>query len=238
MVSLLTYDKSEKELQELRSLSKDIVALLSDEYWKMEHAHMLEHIKQFFKEQPLLDMLLYDISQKDDLEYLQDIRKEYKETLLMLIADIKTSPMDYLKPSIGASSLLIRPWSKEQAREVLEEFFCVFMEQMQQEQDDKVYLVETKEGTQRIPYNQIYFFEAREKKIYVCIGKEEMGFYDTIDNLSEKLPEQFVRCHRGFIVNKHKIKKVALSQNLIFLTDGYDVPLSRSYKSVVKGLYK
>ena len=138
MVSLLTYDKSEKELQELRSLSKDIVALLSDEYWKMEHVHMLEHIKQFLQEKPLLDMLLYDISQKDDLEYLQEIRKEYKETLLMLIADIKTSPMDYLKPSIGASSLLIRPWSKEQAREVLEEFFCVFMEQMQQEQDDKI----------------------------------------------------------------------------------------------------
>ena len=69
---------------------------------------------------------------------------------------------------------------------------------------------------------------------YVC----SICGFSTQDNLSEKLPEQFVRCHRGFIVNKHKIKKVALSQNLIFLTDGYDVPLSRSYKSVVKGLYK
>ena len=238
MISLLTYDRSEKELQELRLLSKDLVALLSDEYWNMEHVQTLAFMKEYLKDKPLLDMLLYDVTQKEDLEYLHDVRKQYKETKLMLIVDMKTSPMEYLKPGISASSLLLRPWTKEQAREVLEEFFKVFLEQMGQDESDKVYVIEAKEGSQRIPYEQIYYFEARDKKIYVCTGKEEIGFYDTIDNLAEGLPEHFIRCHRGFIVNKNKIKKVALSQNMIFLTDGFDVPLSRSYKSVVKGLYK
>jgi DNA-binding LytR/AlgR family response regulator len=100
------------------------------------------------------------------------------------------------------------------------------------------YVVETKDGMTHIPYEQIYFFEAREKKIYVCIGKEAYGFYGTIDKLVEELPSNFVRCHRGFIVNKNRIDRVVLSQNIIYLEDGFDVPLSRSYKPLFKGMRK
>lgn len=68
----------------------------------------------------------------------------------------------------------------------------------------------------------------------MCIGNEEFGFYHTIDGLEKELPEQFVRCHRGFIVNSTKIRKVALPQNLLYLTDDFEVPVSRSYKAEVK----
>ena len=64
---------------------------------------------------------------------------------------------------------------------------------------------------------------------------EEYGFYLTMDRLAEELPEQFLRCHRSFIVNSRKIRKIMLSQNLIGLEDGFDIPLSRSYKAVLKG---
>ncbi len=238
MVSVLTYDKNEKELEQLQILIKDLAAYLSEEEWKMHKTSILEQLEVLLQEKPLLDMLLYDVTNPQAMGYLAELRKDYRETQLMLIADMTTSPMEYMKPGILASSLLLRPWRTEQAREVLEEFFRAYLEKHQCAEDKNAYVIESKEGMVHIPYEQIYYFEAREKKIYLCTGKEEYGFYHTIDKLAEELPSQFVRCHRSFIVNQYKIRKVALSQSLIFLTDGFDVPLSRSYKPLLKGLAK
>lgn len=238
MVSLLTYDKDIKELEILKSLSKDLAAVLSEDYWHLEQAATLDALQELLEDKPLMDMMMYDVTVKNAIGCLLDVRRSYKETQLMIIADVTTSPMEYMKPGIMASSLLLRPWTKEQARDVIKEFFQAYIEKSRSQDDKSVYVIESKEGNLHIPYEQIYFFEAREKKIYVCTGKEEYGFYHTIDKLSEELPEQFIRCHRGFIVNKYKIRKVALSQNMIYLTDDFDVPLSRSYKPLLKGLDK
>lgn len=238
MVSLLLYDKDRKELEALHTLSKDLVAVLSEEYWNIGEAVTPDTLQAFFEDNPLLDMMLYDITPKAAIDSLLKIRRSYKEMQLLVIADLSTSPMEYMKPGIMASSLLLRPWTKEKAKEVLGEFFQAYIEQHSMTESKSAYVIESKEGNLHIPYEQIYFFEAREKKIYVCTGKEEYGFYATIDKLVEELPEQFIRCHRGFIINKYKIRKVALSQNMVYLADNLDVPLSRSYKSLLKGLGK
>lgn len=238
MVSLLMYGKNKKELDMLRALSKDLAALLSEDYWNIRQADSPEALQGFLADSPLMDLLMYDITPKDALGRLLGIRRNYREMQLMIIADLTTSPMEYMKPGIMASSLLLRPWTKEQAGEVLREFFQAYIEQNQKTDDKNAYVIESREGNLHIPYEQIYFFEAREKKIFVCTGKEEYGFYHTIDKLEGELPEQFVRCHRGFIVNRYKIRKVALSQNVVCLTDNLEVPLSRSYKPLLKGLGK
>lgn len=236
MVSLLLYDKDKSELEALHRLSKDLAAVLSEEYWKIIRAAAPDMLQAFFEDNPLLDMMLYDITPKAAIDSLLTIRKSYKEMQLLVIADLSTSPMEYMRPGIMASSLLLRPWTKEKAKEVLGEFFQAYIEQHSMTESKNVYVIETKEGNLHIPYEQIYFFEAREKKIFVCTGREEYGFYGTVDKLAEELPEQFIRCHRGFIINKYKIRKVAFSQNMVYLTDNLDVPLSRSYKPLLKGL--
>ena len=222
----------------IRALAKDLAAALSEDYWNIELISALDKLQARLADHPLMDMLMYDVTPRNAIESLLGIRKNYREVLLMVIADLETSPMEYMKPGIMASSLLLRPWTKAQAYEVLKEFFQAYMEKCCQADDKSMFVIESKEGKLYIPYEQIYFFEARETKIFVCTGKEEYGFYHTIDKLAEELPEQFLRCHRGFIVNQYKIRKVVLSQNIIYLTDGYDVPLSRSYKPVLKGLDK
>lgn len=236
MISLLLYDKKKKELDTLHVLSKDLAALLSEDYWNFSLADSPDALQGLLADSPLMDMLMYDVTSREAVSRLMGIRRNYKEMQLMVIADLATSPMEYMKPGIMASSLLLRPWTKEQAREVLQEFFQAYIERNRKTDDKNAYVIESKEGNLHIPFEQIYFFEAREKKIFVCTGKEEYGFYHTIDKLEEELPEQFVRCHRGFIVNKYKIRKVALSQNVVYLTDNLDVPLSRSYKPLLKEL--
>ena len=81
-----------------------------------------------------------------------------------------------------------------------------------------------------------HYFESREKKIYINTGSAEFSFYDTLDHLEESLPDDFLRCHRSFIVARRYVRTILLSQNTIVLEDGSAIPLSRTYKAVFKVL--
>ncbi len=238
MIASLIYDSDRKEQQTIQLCMKELAAKLTDENWRIEQASTLEQIELMLQDRPILDMLLYDVTGRNAMDYLHKLRKEYRSAQLMIIADINTSPMEYLKPGILASSLLLRPWSDEQVYCVLKEFVQCCIRSKNEEEIGKTYRIESREGTINIPYEQIYFLEAREKKIFVCAGKEEFGFYSTMDKLTEELPEYFVRCHRSFVVNTQKIRRIILSQNMIYLSDGFEIPLSRSYKSILKGFGK
>ncbi|MCQ2498909.1 MAG: LytTR family transcriptional regulator DNA-binding domain-containing protein [Lachnospiraceae bacterium] len=233
MITSVSYNKLKDEASELNKIIRDVAARLTDEQWNLEMLQKQDELRSFLEDKPLMDMLLYDITGTGDLEYLEEVRKEYKLAFVMLLADGSISPMKYMKPSIQAQSLLLRPFSREQALNCLSEFIGGYVKAFHNSSEDNraTFIVESKdEGKISIPYDQIYYFEAMEKKVYVCTGVDEYGFYDTLDGLMENLPEEFLRCHRSFIVNKNKIVRVALSQNTIYLEDEYEVPLSRSYK--------
>ena len=69
---------------------------------------------------------------------------------------------------------------------------------------------------------------------FLNTGMEEYGFNDTLDRLETELEEGFIRCHRSFLVNKTMIESVWLSQNRQMLEDDIEIPLSRSYKPLIK----
>lgn len=219
-------------------MAKDLIAKISEDNWEIKQMTSLQELQKYLTEKPLVHLIIYDICDRVSLEYLPKIRQSYPQSWLMVLADVSISPMEYVRPNMRVSALLLKPWEKQQACDALYDFFSEYLAFAESEKNEGLhsYVVENREGTIHLPYDQIYFFEAREKKIYVCIGKEEYGFYSSIDKLSEELPDYFMRCHRGFIVNTKKIRKIVLSQNIIYLSDGFDVPLSRSYKAALKGM--
>lgn len=238
MVFLLEFLKQDKSSIQIVAAVKDTVAKISEDYWDIKQIFATKELQEYLSEKPLVHLIIYDVCDKEALKLLAELRKNYPQPQLMILADMSISPMEYIKPDLKVSSLLIKPWTKQQLDDVLCDFLNDYVEDSAQAADSRAdaYVVETREGTINIPYEQIYFFEAREKKIYVCIGKEAYGFYSAIDKLVDELPSYFARCHRGFIVNTKKIRKIVLSQNIIYLSDGFDVPLSRSYKAALKGI--
>lgn len=234
----MAYLKTKQDIAELNPMAKDLIAKISGDNWEIKQMTSLQELQEYLTEKPLVHLIIYDICDRISLEYLPKIRQSYPQSWLMVLADVSISPMEYVRPNLRVSALLLKPWKKQQACDALYDFFSEYLVFAESEKNEGLhsYVVETREGTIHLPYDQIYFFEAREKKIYVCIGKEEYGFYSSIDKLSEELPDYFMRCHRGFIVNTKKIRKIVLSQNIIYLSDGFDVPLSRSYKAALKGI--
>ena len=98
----------------------------------------------------------------------------------------------------------------------------------------RAYVIANREDKTIIPYKDILYFEARNKKVYIRYKNEEIGFYESIDKIEKELEKEFVRTHRGYLINKSMIRKISLAENMVMLKDDIIIPLSRKYKGELK----
>lgn len=234
MVEMMIFSVRQAEVQVVVNTSRDFAARLTEEKWEFHCFVGEEEAENFVKTNPLLDVICMDVTAVKSLSMVQELRKKNKHAYIILIASPKTSPASYMRPSILAGSLMLRPLEKEQVKEVLWEAFREFSGKLKETDRTDQFVIDNREGKWVIDYEQINYFEAREKKIYLNTDTREIPFYDTMENLEKQLPDYFLRCHRSFVINGKKIEKLLLGQNLAVLQKGWEIPVSRSYKKMLK----
>ncbi|MGM0123029.1 two-component system, LytTR family, response regulator AgrA [Enterococcus sp. AZ194] len=87
-----------------------------------------------------------------------------------------------------------------------------------------------------IPIKEILFFETSSKKhvVNVYTEKEMLEFSGNLTEVSEQLPETFVRVHRSFLANLGKMKSFDAKNNTLEFSNGAVCYVSRKMKSTVK----
>jgi len=145
MITCLTYDSQESELNQLKEHMKSCAAYVTDDQWTWEFLEHAEKLKEHIYQYTILDLACVDITKTGIVEELEAVRKDYKETKVMLIADTSISPMTYLKPSLMPTSLLLRPTSEEKIQEVIQDFFQSYLDECGV--DEKTFSLETREET-------------------------------------------------------------------------------------------
>ncbi|MDR1605184.1 MAG: LytTR family transcriptional regulator [Gracilibacteraceae bacterium] len=100
--------------------------------------------------------------------------------------------------------------------------------------DGSVFPVKNGAETKLFRASDIFFFEAQGRKIALRTKAQEILFYSNFDQLLRQLPDWFLRCHRGYIVNIKKIDGVNFADNVITMTEGSAVPISRTYRDSVR----
>lgn len=222
-----------KELSLLSKTSKSIIARLNDEQWEIHDCPNVKRFIEVYKSRNCVDVAFIDVTEKQALDEAQHFRMVNGDADILLIADSSMSPIDYIRPDIAASSLLLHPISMENANSVLTAFFRHFFKKGSQKSEGS-FEVTSRDGKAYVNYSKILYFEAREKKIFVVTDSREIGFYSTIEEIENSLGGNFKRCHRSFIVNKDRIDRILISQGMIYLDEGAVVPLSRSYRAAFK----
>ena len=236
MIDVVMLNKDKRELKALHDTAYDLSALLSELPWEWRLFAEEKKLTDYLAEGGRPDFSCLDVTCPMGIGCAEEVRRKNTGSFIMLVADDRISPMQYLKPSIMPGALLLRPYSRIQMQQTMRDAMKQMLQQYEGEGQTGAFQLSQKADRKMIPYSQIYYFEAREKKVFINTGNQEYGIYDTIDHLEERLPEGFLRCHRSFIVAKAKIENVYLSKNYILLEDGITVPLSRSYKEVLKEL--
>lgn len=234
MIVAVVCDQDEQERKALCTNCRAHIAQESDEKLQLvpvpSEKDMLHHLEQ----SALVNLLYYRFLGGQVLDGLRVFRRQFRDAMLMLIAEDSVSPLEYLRPGIQPDALIIRPYDNAALDSANEEFLRSYLERFREKDLKNSFQVYTREETLYIPYSRIYYFEARDKKLYVRTKNQEYAFYDTIEALESRLPETFKRCHRSYIVNTEKIFRVMNADNYLDLGGGIGVPMSRSYRAAFK----
>lgn len=231
MLSFVVYSTIQEERRLLLEAVRNIFARYTEQdLICIEASNVKSALESIEKNE--ISLLGWDVRSADALEALEQYRQQSRNAFLLVIADSKTSPLSFLKPSIAPDTLVIcPPLEKKETERVAAEM----MEAVKRSTADTArFFIENRNEKISVPYDQIYCFEARDRRLYACLRHEEIGFAGTLEELEKQLPSSFWRVHRAFIVNSEKIERVQLTESLIKLKDGISVPLSRSYKKVIR----
>lgn len=84
-----------------------------------------------------------------------------------------------------------------------------------------------------IPIDSILYFEAvgRRHTLRLHLDQELLEFNDSLSHFEEKLGDIFWRCHRGYLVNRERIRTVRLKEQVVEMNNGEICLLSRKAKS-------
>ena len=236
MITMLMYSRVKNELRLLKDVGFEVSCRLSEDDWDFQTFDDIDEVSALLEKNPVLDLALMEVGDASGVRLCEQMRRRSAALYLILLTDLSVSPATYIKPTVMASSLILRPLTREGVTGVLTEAVRELMRRRSGQDSEDVFVVDNRDGKRLIPLSQISFFESRNKKIIINTEYEEYSFYDTLDEIEARLGDGFVRCHRSFIVAKSKIKRIMLSGGVLLLEGDYQIPLSRSYKSYFKEL--
>lgn len=87
-----------------------------------------------------------------------------------------------------------------------------------------------------VDINQIYAIYtdlSRSHSIVVLCQNKQLVLRSSL-TLIEKLHADFLRVHSGYIINRHKIDRIAFNEMTLLLTNNRVIPFSRRYKKTLK----
>lgn len=88
---------------------------------------------------------------------------------------------------------------------------------------------------QKIDLNEVLFFESMSDYVKIITSSKTYVILQTMNKLQDLLPDNFLRCHRSYMVN---ISKVNAMDDRVLEIDTHAVPVSRSYYNEIKGRFK
>lgn len=85
-----------------------------------------------------------------------------------------------------------------------------------------------------INVNEIELIERDARKIHIITKGEDYSVYESLDSILKRLPENFVRCHTGYIVNLDYT--TSIHSNYLIMKDDRKITIGRTYKDLLMNL--
>lgn len=94
---------------------------------------------------------------------------------------------------------------------------------------------------QVVYFDEIYYLESEGHKIKIFTGSEKYEFYGKLNDVITHFPDNFIRCHKSYLVNMLYIDRMQLRERFFTLKneEKTNIPISKvSYAMVRKRFYE
>lgn len=179
-----------------------------------------------------LDLMISDLQEEEDITYLKEVRKRYPQVELMVISRSGFPAEACVIPEIRPALLLKRPLDMGDLKQWIGEL-CQCISSRKGEEKG-CFTFRENSLRRRIPYSMIQYYETINKKVRIYSVQGMYEFYDSFCRIQDELPEEFVRCHRSFIVNTSYVTGINLEKQYIMLSENNTVPISKKYRNQVE----
>lgn len=205
----------------------------------------IEIISQLHPDIVFLDI---DMPYKNGIELLSALQYRPKIVFVTAYDSFAIKAFDE-----NAVDYLLKPFTDQRFKKALERAKHNIREQLGQkklkkilkvlgsEEDQKfvkVISVKTNNRIELVDVNKILWISSSGNYINLHSESRKYLHYESLSKIEEMLdPNQFIRVHRSFIVNKEAIKgfnKVAKNKYSVVLFNGEEVKISRSYKKQIQ----
>lgn len=147
MIHMLIVDRVKEEAELLHREARRQAAYLTEDRWE------IRRIGEWQKEETaVLDIAYLDVTTKQGLSAAEQVRKNWKSAYMVLIISKELSPLKYLRPTIMAASVLLRPFQKAQAEESIREAISFLPSE---KSDEEVFILSDRDGKVRLPCRDI-----------------------------------------------------------------------------------
>lgn len=179
----------------------------------------------------VFDLIFLDIKMKGmtGIEAAHAIRGKDQEARLIFLTAY--SKYVFQAFDVNAFHYLLKPVETEKLYSVLDQL----INQLDSGRD-KYLNIKKASKAYRIPFQNIYYLEVVDRKVFLHTTNETIEFYEKLSILEERLPPDFFRCHRSYIVNLNHVFR--FDKYNIYLDNQEAVMLSkRRYGEFTKAFF-
>lgn len=182
----------------------------------------------------LLDINLEEDDSEDTsgLTFATEVRgiRQYAFTPIVMITSLASLELRAYR-ELHCYQYIVKPYQEEEIQKLIRKVLF-----QTGEVSDPFVLIKKEGINYKLLCKDIIGIKAIPRGVDIVLSKETMSvLYLTIKQLMEKLPkEQFIQCHRMFVVNRDHIDYVDIVNGLIHMENGMEAEIGVTYKNKVK----
>lgn len=187
-----------------------------------------------YLDQKDLDILFMDIDlgKESGIELAAQLSQQYPKMMISFI----TGHREFTEEAyaMDAMGYLVKPYEIKRMERVLRKS-VLQVTALKDEQKQKELVITDENLKKKILCKDIIYIQRQQNKSVIKTINKQYNVYETITSLYERAGEEFIRINQSEVINSQFIKKV--EGNTVYLTNGMELPIGRTYKKEVKEKY-
>ena len=130
---------------------------------------------------------------------------------------------------------LLKPFSYDRFQQAVNKAVELYQFRIEKNQEkvneEKFIYLRANLMMQKVFLDSILYIEALKDYVQLITTDKKITIQDTMKSMEEQLPENYIRVHKSYIINKNKIEKYTTQSVII---SAKEIPIGRAFKGNLK----